>query len=210
MREPKTRDRARWFEVGLNSEHVLPRGSAALSVGLWHGLDIFGATKASSQLAARLDGKPDFTLVRAGANVTLSPTQLVVLSVGAAAQYGFDPVPAAVRFAIGGEPFGRAFDSSTIAGDSGIAGSVEVGLNDLFHPPGAHITPFAFGDAGVVWNRGDLMDYDRASIASVGLGLRAVFPPGTMAQASVALPVHVSNKEFGEGLRLFFRIGQKF
>ncbi len=74
------------------------------------------------------------------------------------------------EFGFGGSTFGRAYDSSELSGDSGMAGLLELRYNAVPNIANyAHFTPYAFYDAGKVWNMNSGQDTN-VSASSAGFG----------------------------------------
>jgi len=103
-------------------------------------------------------------------------TQRVSLQLAAGGQHASDPMVSSEQYSLGGYPFGRGFDMSSIAGDHGLAGKAELryDVSDRF---GGNLSQmmrqmslFGFYDAGKVWS----FHRDASSLAASGWGLRGV------------------------------------
>src|SRR3546814_19375381 len=89
----------------------------------------------------------------------------------------------------GGDPFGRAFDSGVVNGDSGVMGGVE--LEAETGPPLDIVNRsavYGFADYGVLRFRGADRAATEATVGSVGAGYRAVLARGFAVDAHVAAP----------------------
>lgn len=102
------------------------RGINQFDIMATHGLNGLGAT--SDGLGrSRANGEHDFTRF----NATATRVQDLFLPgvsalVSATGQYSNDPLLASEEFTVGGEGFGRAYDSGELAGDKGYAGVFEL------------------------------------------------------------------------------------
>ena len=89
-------------------------------------------------------------------------------------QYSFEKLLASEEFGVGGSQFGRAFDSSEITGDHGIAFKLE--LQKTFQINKAYINEiqaYTFFDHGTVWNRlKTSTGSNKQDLNSIGLGFR--------------------------------------
>ena len=74
---------------------------------------------------------------------------------------------------MGANPYGRAYNYAEIAGESGVAGQVEVRLGwDPRLRPLTFFQAYAFADAGQVWRRRAWPGWKDSALASAGAGLR--------------------------------------
>src|SRR3546814_13337982 len=95
----------------------------------------------------------------------------------------------------GGDPFGRAFDSGVVNGDSGVMGGVE--LEAETGPPLDIVNRsavYGFADYGVLRFRGDDRADTEATVGSVGAGYRAVLAGGFAVDATVAAPMEYDSE----------------
>ena len=163
-------DRLRVIRLGIEGD-VLDsyRGITAFGAEVSQGIDVFNATISDTGVS-RAGGRGDFT------KLTLDASRLQSLGSGFSvygavrAQIASDVLLASEEFAVGGARFGRAYDSSEITGDGGIAGSLEaryaadvsaIDQLDSFQL-------YAFYDIGMAEKRGS----DSESAASAGGGIR--------------------------------------
>ena len=90
------------------------------------------------------------------------------LRISAAGQYAATPIPAAVQFSIGGDPYGLAFDGGSSRGDSGAAAVVELSREiETGTAAFGTISITALTDYGVVWNNDETRGL-RAQHARIG------------------------------------------
>lgn len=184
-----TRDRVRALRFGGHFENADPwRGSNTLDLTFSHGLDMFGNSEAGDRNLSRASAKPDFRKIELFLQrvQALGNTWVATASLGG--QYAFDPLYSSEEFGYGGIGFGRAYDSSELLGDSGIAAALEVGYNGLPRIGKMQVQPFAFIDTGKLWNR-DAGQEDEATAHSTGLGLHAVYGNAWRADATLAFPI---------------------
>ena len=116
---------------------------------------------------------------------------------------------------VGGSAFGLAYDPSEVTGDHGMAGKLElripvkwiasIGLPDV-----VRLQPYAYLDAGTVWNEDkaqDPEDGSRATLRSVGSGLRFDLAERMSGELNLAKPF--GRRISGDGTedwRYFFRV----
>lgn len=185
-----------------------PRFSLATSVEARQGLNALGASKDCGPTGAacflpgrvpltRIEGKPDAFLIRANANAEWRPTKLFTLAASPRAQWASDPLLSYEEFSGGNFTVGRGFDPGTIIGDSGVGVALEARYGS-FVPANTRsfaFQPFAFFDAGWVWNK------DRAfaglnpqKLYSAGGGVRVAY--GDVARVDVTLAVPLNRAGF--------------
>ena len=207
----QTRDRYRWLTFGLEADQDIGFGSVLFEPAYMQGLEIFDATERGEPLASRQNAAADFHVLAASAELALGPVEGVGLLGRGTGQYGFDPLPSVAQMSFGGEPFGRAFDSSVASGDSGIAGALELTLQT--EPAFAEVRRsllYTFLDFGVTWFRGDDRTDRKATFASTGIGFRAVLDPGFAVDASIGVPLRYEDDVIDRGARFFFSVKKRF
>lgn len=185
-----------------------PRFSLQSSIEARQGLNVLGASKDCGPTGAacflpgrtpltRLEGKPDAFLIRANAQAEWRPAKLFTLSAAPRAQWASDPLLAYEEFSGGNFTIGRGYDPGTIIGDKGVGVALEARYGS-FVPANVKsfaIQPFAFFDAGWVWNK------DRAfaglnpqKLYSAGGGVRVAY--GDVARVDVTLAVPLNRAGF--------------
>lgn len=148
-----------------------PRQFLSLNGGGSFGLDAFGARVSSPSLS-----EVDFVKANARLGYDVQVSRRVTVRARAAGQYSNDRLPASEQFSLGGEAFGRAYESAFVAGDTGYGGSLEV----AWRPSGASAMLrgteiYGFGDRGrVTYNARGAQPRVHGDIASVGAGVRVV------------------------------------
>lgn len=186
-------------------------GNNRAAVELRQGLGVLGANEENDADATRDGTTPWFSKVE----VSLAHFQPLPLGFGVSlsvdGQLASDSLYSSEEFGFGGESFGRAYDSSEITGDHGIAGSVELRYNNLSPLPSTIVQPYGFYDAGKVWNINDGQEAT-ASGSSTGAGFDINHQSGLNARFQVAMPLtrDVSAPLYGMGSKnaqIAFRIG---
>ncbi|MEO8016331.1 MAG: ShlB/FhaC/HecB family hemolysin secretion/activation protein [Pseudomonadota bacterium] len=173
---PLSEDRIRAVRIGGELDWADgARGVTTFDVEYSLGLDSLGA---------RLVGTPDNPLSRENgradfSKVTLYAARLQSLGghwsalLAASAQRSFDTLLAPELFAVGGEDFGRGYDPSELAGDSGEAAKFE--LRYAGSMPALRLTAYSlygFYDWGQVRRRNPINELADEHASSAGAGLR--------------------------------------
>lgn len=193
--EPVTReDRIRSVRIGSRfqfSDNLIGVGVNALDFQYSQGLSAFGASHKGEPDNTRANGDPSYKKFEVQAQRLQRIAPKVNVLVAASGQLAASALLSSEEFGVGGRNFGRAYDSSAIVGDDGIAGKVEAQWNTP--RPINHIKDyqlFSFYDIGQVWDQdATTSDGKRESLASTGLGVRASLTETTKADFSVAVPL---------------------
>ncbi len=166
-------DRLRVLHAGIGYDFIDRRGGLnKFSLSVRHGLTVFGASKDEDN-TSRLEGKSDFTSLRLFASSHQELFGDTAFYLAAKGQYAFDILLSDEEFRLGGEQFGRGYDPSELAGESGLALSTELQHNvRTTHDAVSEYQLYGFYDVGVVWNE-DIGMEPRESLASIGTGIRA-------------------------------------
>ncbi len=175
-------DKIRSVRVGLNYDNAdAYEGVNQALIEYSHGIQGLGSTDNTSPLKSRADGRFDYQKI----TVNLSRKQelgyfsplLSKLSLNAAlmGQYADRGLLSSEECGLGGQQFGRAYDSSEIMGDSCIAASLE--LRYMLNTQGTplqYAQLYTFYDGGQTTNRTPLNASDKQtkSLSSNGLGVR--------------------------------------
>jgi hemolysin activation/secretion protein len=168
-------DRLRIVNLGLSYDFVDQyRGVNLVSFNLSKGFDIFDSTKTESENLTRSVGHSDFTKL-SGQVLRLQQLAPSWMLLGAFSwQYSFEKLLASEEFGVGGAQFGRAYDSSEITGDQGMAFKLE--LQKAFQPKKKYlrdVQAYTFFDYGAVWNRIPISTGSTVQdLNSLGLGIR--------------------------------------
>ncbi|WP_291297137.1 ShlB/FhaC/HecB family hemolysin secretion/activation protein [Elioraea sp.] len=173
-------------------------GLNGATVELSQGLNAMGASPEGRANPSRPGAQSDFTRLVAEAS-RLQDLGMIADGLGLLAlvrgQWAFgNPLVAAEQFGVGGARIGRGYDPSEIAGDNGVAGTLELQWTAGFAPSRysfmreATIQPYLFWDAGVVTNAKGA-DTPSASLASTGAGVRLWLGDAFAAAIEVAKPL---------------------
>jgi hemolysin activation/secretion protein len=155
----------------------------AVSATASFGLDAFGAHVTSPYLS-----DATFKKLNGRVAVDFRMTPQWVLRLRGIGQFSDDRLPAVEQIPLGGEEFGRAFESATVIGDKGVAGSAEVAYapKNLPHPVrGSEL--FGFVDDGEVWtNNRVIIPAQTFQLSSAGLGVRVAVLDKSIVQLEAA------------------------
>jgi len=208
----QSRDHYRWLAIGFESEHDIGIGPLNFQTEYLQGVSIFNVTDEGASKASREIAEPNFQIITASADLSVGLFERVSLLGRASGQFAFGPLPSMVQMSFGGDPFGRAFDSGTASGDSGIAGSLEVALDtDLPFDVVQKSTAYAFADYGALWFRGDdHEDNEHATLGSSGVGFRAFLNHGFAIDTTLAVPFEYDPGVEFTGARFFFSLKKRF
>ncbi|WP_168734249.1 ShlB/FhaC/HecB family hemolysin secretion/activation protein [Pseudothauera nasutitermitis] len=177
-----SRDKIRSIRLGLSYDKADAHdGINQVLLEYSKGIRGLGASRDDSPLKSRADGVPDYqklvvNLSRRQELGYFSP-HLSQFSINAAVmgQYSDRGLLSSEECGIGGQQFGRAYDSSEILGDSCLAASLELRYAIKTQgTPLQYAQAYVFYDGGSVTNHNPLnaMDSRTKSLSSSGLGLR--------------------------------------
>ena len=207
-------DRLRVMNMGVSYDYADEyKGVNLIRLNLSKGLNIFDVTESGSSNLSRSRGKSNFTKLTGNLMriQNLSPSWNLL---GAASwQYSFDKLLASEEFGVGGSQYGRAYDSSEITGDHGVAFKVE--LQKAFRPEWDYLSDFqlySFLDYGSVWNKVKTSTgAKRQDLTSIGLGMRFNITDSISGYLEMNQPI--SDNVAAEGNkdpRLFFSLSNRF
>ena len=207
-------DRLRVMDMGASYDFADEyRGINLFRFNLSQGLNMFDATESGSSNLSRTLGKSNFT------KLTGDVMRLQNLAPGwallgtASWQYSFNKLLASEEFGVGGAQYGRAYDSSEITGDQGLAFKAE--LQKAFRPEWEYLSNFqlyGFMDYGKVWNKVQTSTGAKSqSRTSMGLGMRFNLTDSISGYMEMDKPI--SNNVGAEGNkdpRFFFSLSKGF
>ena len=158
-----------WLSLNGNTEMLHGRLRSELT--LTQGLPAFNATRLGDPMASRSNGSGAFTKASFSADWTGTLSGPVSVRVAERAQLASGPLLSAQQMTLGGSSFGRAYETSALAGDEGVVGIVEV-RTDLQHPTKwiDWAQPYVFVDGGKVIYLGG--DPGGGTLLSAGGGVR--------------------------------------
>ncbi len=171
------------------------------------GLDIFGASQSGDPLLSSPGGAGDFSVFGLFFTryQTLSDEWSVKIS--ASSQLASTPLLLSQQFYLGGAAFGRGYGSAEISGDNGMAGSLELRLDQTLNT--SYLKGFqvyGFVDSGVAWNVGYRYT-DGLSLTSIGVGARFFLADDLQAGIGLAFPLtYRASDNFNHGARLLFSL----
>lgn len=199
---PVVRQRKRWASIGATYDDTILGVTAIANAAYAHGIDGLDATGGDNN---------DYSFATADGRLSKDLTDTVSALFQFTGQYAFTELPSAVNFTLGGETFGRAFQSGAIAGQSGYAASFEIGRTLYLGIDWlTAFTLFGFVDYGAVWNPPGRGPYEFASLGSAGAGFRALLGRHTMISTWVAVP-YKDEPDLGiEGTTVRFNAGVQF
>ncbi|MBF0560980.1 MAG: ShlB/FhaC/HecB family hemolysin secretion/activation protein [Alphaproteobacteria bacterium] len=168
-------DRSRDVYIGGSYDFADRFGGKSLAnLTLTKGLGILGATEPGRLLLSRALGSSDFLKANADIVRNQSVMDKTTLVMGISGQWSANDLLSSEQFGFGGEQYGRAYDSSEIIGDNGVAGKVE--LQYTIDNPDMELKyfqPFIYYDLGQVWLRNALVTQKSSEFASsTGGGFR--------------------------------------
>lgn len=169
-----------------------PRGACwrlAGEIEARQGLDGLGASYEGDELLARPFADPQAHVLRAAID---AETPSGPLDVRARLQISGQASSAALmafeEFNFGNYTLVRGYDPGAVAGDSGIAGALEL-IGPTLRVRRVGFEPFGFYDLGKVWNE-DPGAPDGRTLASVGAGMRMNLDRGVRFEATWSRPLH--------------------
>ena len=207
-------DRLRVMTMGFSYDFAdTNKGVNLIQLNLSQGLNFFDATESGSSNLSRSQGKSNFTKLTGSFMRIQSMAPSWNLLGAASWQYSFDKLLASEEFGVGGSQYARAYDSSEITGDHGIAFKVE--LQKAFRPAWDYLSDFqlySFLDYGSVWNKVQTSTgAKRQDLTSIGLGVRFNVTDSISGYLEMNKPV--SDNVAAEGNkdpRFFFSLSNRF
>lgn len=140
----------------------------SFAAALSHGVDGLGARVSTPGVRTR------FLKGTASAAASRAIGRRVIARLSASGQWTRDALPAAERFAIGGETIGRAFDTGLLTGDRGAGGLGELAYRPIGTGRLQASELYVFGDGGTVTVLArDGVPGAHYALASAGIGARA-------------------------------------
>lgn len=214
--EDPRKDDIRALRIGGRAELLdtfLGAGINSASLEMGQGLEILGSSTNDSPNLSRANGRPDFTKFEAELQRLQRITDDVNLLIGAHGQYSADHLLSSEQFGVGGQSYGRGYDSSEIVGDKGFAGKIEVQWKEPVHTDFFQTYQlYGFVDAGRVFNENSSIDSQvTQNLASAGGGLRADFLESTKLGFSFAYPLNRDVETYGsKSPRVFLSLSRGF
>jgi hemolysin activation/secretion protein len=205
-------DRVRAFRLGGTYDTGDKWGGVDLAdISISQGVSWFAATEGldtSSPNAIRDFTKENISLSR----IQTLPHGFSLLTAGEG-QYSPHPLFTSEQFTLGGVGFGQAYDSGELAGDSGIAGKIELRYgHDVGYRYLDSYQLYGYYDIGTVWLEQTAPGVqDQFSLASTGVGIRTNFTSNLYGYVEVGFPLtRTVASEQNHDPRLFFSITGRF
>ena len=190
------------------------------------GLTILNNTDFGSPYHTRSDGRPDFTKLDGELSIWRWFDKSWFAKASTIGQWSADSLLASEQFSVGGERYGRAYDSGEITGDHGFAFNLEIQydllkkLREKFQDVETEaswvkklelLRPYVFYDFGATYGKGR-ESTSQQTIASTGVGLKLKISEHIIGDFLAAKPLTkaVSSETKGNAFRYFFRITAKF
>jgi hemolysin activation/secretion protein len=197
-----TEDRLRIARVGSNYNFIDDyQGNNFFDLQVSQGMNVFNASEDGVDRTNAI-GESDFTKLNFDISRLQGLTNQLSLLAAASSQYSFDPLLVAEQFSVGGSEFGRAYDPAEVLGDSGIAGKLELRLdNQIGDEYLQDIQFYTYYDLGRVWLRNvPTAANDKKSIASAGFGARTNLTDNFSGNLEVAFPLtKPASNQSGDG-----------
>ena len=208
--EPLSNDRVRIATLGASWTDLESwQGGNFIQGNLSRSFDMLGAAVDDK---SRPDTRLTFTKVTLTAQRTQRLPGKFSLLVGTDGQFTADKLVSAEQFGVGGQTYGRAFDSSAITGDKGFSLKGELQYTPAIELPQLrYVQLYVFGDYGRTWTFVNNSSQPYQSIASTGGGFR--FGLGDRLSGTVELAVPLSYKittDEDPGVRAFFSLSARY
>ncbi len=176
-------------------------GSNLINLTISQGLDAFGASQPGDPNPSRGEATPDFTKAELSISRLQSLTDNWSLLAQASGQWASGPLHASEEFGVGGQNYGRAYDTSEIVGDEGASGMIEVRYTGWRTLQPINFEPFVFYDIGIVTNQDVAGQIEHESLSSAGAGMRFATTSGQSGMVGLAYPLtrEVSTPIWGQG-----------
>ncbi len=189
-------------------------GENAVTMQFSQGFEWFGASEEDTDLRSRSNGQNDFSKMTVDASRLQRLPKNFSLSATFTGQWASAPLLSSEEFSFGGSSYGRAYDSSEITGDHGMALALELQHTSQPGVPYVkYLQPYAFWDFGSTWDidaDGDDEDSALRTGASAGLGVRLGLTDYFSASLEFAKPLTRAWASADEGEendpRLFFSL----
>ena len=192
-------------------------GYNSVSFTFSQGLNVLGASDAGKLDLSRDQAKPNYKKTELLLTRQQALGQDFLFNMSASAQTASGTLYSSEQFGYGGQNFGRAYDSSEITGDHGVAWAAELsytGLDQL----SSHFSfiPYGFYDIGVVWNDNiSLGQKKKETGSSAGLGAHFTINGNLIGNVGIAYPLtrEISTPIYGkdkQAPRVSFQLSRAF
>lgn len=211
---PLTRDRIRAVRLGMTYDM---RDSSdaynAANITLSRGTKWLGANKKGQDFLSREEAVPNFSILEFELlRQQIFPNSDWLTTLRMNGQYSRDPLYSAEEFGVGGATVGRAYDTSEISGDRGLAGALEMAYLGISPMGSVKLEPYLYYDVGKIWNED--RNSTPQSAASAGGGLRVNHLDGWALKLGLAYPLTrpVADPLYGnpKSPRIMLELGKNF
>lgn len=193
-----SRERTRAIRASAGFVDARTRRTFSASASVSKGFDGFGA-RVDPRLA-----DAGFAKVTLSSNVTHAIGRRASGRLSLSGQYSRDRLPAAERYAIGGEAIGRAFDNGFLTGDRGAGALAELAYRPFKGKRIKQTELYAFVDGGIVSIAGRAGTARQSfELASAGFGARAKYDTKAELGLEVARSVRDPVASYDRDWRLF-------
>lgn len=184
-------DRTRTASLGTQYDFADAwQGSNLIQFAVSHGFDVLNATPTGTPDLSRADGHSDFTKYTASLTHTQPLSEEFSLVTGVDSQFTTTPLLAAEQYGIGGQNYGRAFDSSDLVGDRGFAAKLELQyMPDLEIPTVKYTQFYTWVDYGAAFNFVATPIKGWQELTSAGGGVRFGLTDAVAASFEMAKPM---------------------
>jgi len=167
---------------------------AGADLELRKGVDILGASHAGQTTLSHIGANPDAFVQRLTGHASFRAGPLVEVYAAATAQDADSPTLTFEQLAVGNLTYGRGYDPSSVAGDRGVAGSVELRIGPFSPVRDLIITGYGFFDAAYA-KYIDLIG-NATTVRSTGGGLRFSYRDKYNLDILYAKPLNPINNTF--------------
>ncbi len=176
------------------------------------GLGILHASNKGDANMTRAAGNPTFFKGTLEVSRLQRLTDRFELLASASGQKSANTLLASEEFGVGGTAYGSAYDNSEITGENGLAGRLELRMNQALPLPVDQFQVYGFYDIGKVWdNDNAVVKERRRSLASSGLGFRATLNENISGSFEYAVPLTRDVEAMGDdNPRMFGTLTARF
>ena len=207
-------DRLRVLKIGVNYDFADAwQGVNLINFMLYQGLDIFDSTDTGSAKLTRADGHNEFTKLTLDLSRRQTLPNNFSFLLAATGQVSDVSLLSSEEFGYGGSQYGRAYYSSSITGDNGVAGKAELQYTANVDAPFTNYYQiYSFYDIGATFSNSKLKT-DKDYGSSVGGGIRFGLTDYFSSYLEIAQPLtpHISAMNSRDTYpRFFFNIVAKY
>jgi hemolysin activation/secretion protein len=210
---PFTSDRIRSVRLGASYDIAdEAEGVTIIDSELSQGISGLGSTD-NGVGRSRINGKQNYTKVTLDVSRVQTLPAYFSLFGGLSGQYAFTPLLSPEQYALGGPAYGTAYDPGEMSGDHALAGKLELRYGQwLGDPVLDSYQLYSYYDIGSVWLKDRLPSEEaKHSLASWGIGLRAIFNSHISSTLEFAIPLTKNlDSDNDNGGRVFAGVAVKY